>query len=230
MRDFVGTPERLSALHASCLVRDRHRCVISRAFDQAEAIARWRGPDPAADDDGEPFPDDEDYQDLEVAHIIPYVLAKVEQDGSIDEPRRAAIAILNMFDVGIAHLVKGPDMNRPYNAVTLNHSLHQLFGRYQIFFDRVPGASPPAYRIDSFLPPALARRFPVTRTLFVHPTIDPPSKRLLAFHRAIAHILQLSGAGDYLQNVLDDVEKKVVRENGSTPLGSLVTLGLLLSG
>ena len=81
MRDFVGTPERLSALHASCLVRDRHRCVISRVFDQAEAIARWRGPDPAADDDGESFPDDEDYQDLEVAHIIPYVLAKVEQDG-----------------------------------------------------------------------------------------------------------------------------------------------------
>ena len=40
MQEYVGTPERLSALRDACLVRDRHRCVVSRAFDKDEALKR----------------------------------------------------------------------------------------------------------------------------------------------------------------------------------------------
>ncbi|KAI1424058.1 hypothetical protein F5Y12DRAFT_754595 [Xylaria sp. FL1777] len=50
---FVGTPDRLSQLRGACLVRDRHRCVITRKFDWTEAASRTRkhGED-ARDDDG----------------------------------------------------------------------------------------------------------------------------------------------------------------------------------
>jgi len=82
------------------------------------------------------------------------------------------------------------------------------------------------YRISSFLPPALSRLFPVRRTLFVHPIIDPPSERLLVLHYAIAHILRLSGAGDYINKILEDMEDGMVREDGSTELGVLVNLAL----
>src|SRR4051794_29317092 len=40
--EFAGTPDRLSALRGACLVRDRHRCVVSRSFDNAEADLRLR--------------------------------------------------------------------------------------------------------------------------------------------------------------------------------------------
>jgi hypothetical protein len=81
-------------------------------------------------------------------------------------------------------------MHRLYNAITLNYDIHQLFGRYSIFFQRVADTAD-TYHIGSFLPPQLSRPLPITRTLFVHPTIDPPSERLLALHCAIAHILHL---------------------------------------
>ncbi len=74
-RDFVGTPDRLSALRGDCLIRDRHRCVISRAFDMSEAFERQnRGQ--MLDDDGDPI-DDDNMSYLEVAHILPHSLVRV---------------------------------------------------------------------------------------------------------------------------------------------------------
>lgn len=189
-------------------------------------MKRLEGQGPHVDDDGNPFTESDDFEFLQVAHIIPYSLTKVEQqDGTIDEAKQAAIAILNMFDHGVVHLVEGTDMNRPYNAITLSNKMHQFFGQYKIFFERMPDI-PHTYRIGTFLPPLLSRRFPMTRTLLVHPTIDPPSERLLALHCAIAHILRLSGAGDYINKILRDREDGIVRQDGSTPLGILVNLAL----
>jgi hypothetical protein len=224
MQNFVGTPERLSTLREACLLRDRHRCVVSRAFDKAEAITRFRGQGPAVDDDSNPLVGNT-YQHVETAHIIPYCLTKTV-DGKMDEHKKAAIVILNMFDLGVVHLIEGTAMNRPYNAITLSLEIHQSFGQYHIYFDRVPDTPPSTYRIGTFLPPGLEDLLPVTRTLFTHPTIDPPSERLLALHRAIGHILHLSGAGDYIDKILKDMEDGVVRGDGSTELGVLVDLAL----
>ena len=72
--------------------------------------------------------------------------------------------------------------------------------------------------------------FPVTRslTLSPHRTVDPLSSRLLGVHRAIALIMNLSGAGEYIERVLRDMEELDVREDGSTHLGYLT--GLRLGG
>jgi hypothetical protein len=50
---------------------------------------------------------------------------------------------------------------------------------------------------------------PVTRTLYLTPdhTIDPPSLRLLAIHRAIGRNLNLSGAGDSIDHILRDMDE-----------------------
>ncbi|RSL77472.1 hypothetical protein CEP51_009042 [Fusarium floridanum] len=55
---------------------------------------------------------------------------------------------------------------------------------------------------------------------------NPPSPRLLAIHHAIAHILYLSAAGDYIDDILRDAEERGAREDGSTELGHLARLGL----
>lgn len=80
---FAGTPERVSALRGACLVRDRHRCVISRQFDQNEAFKRMtRYGDEARDDDGVSLIG-EAFDALEVAHILPHALTRVNANSQL---------------------------------------------------------------------------------------------------------------------------------------------------
>lgn len=131
-----------------------------------------------------------------------------------------------MFDNDIVHLIEGPEIDRPRNALTLTHSLHSFFGDFQIYFEPVVGESN-TYPIDTFLPPALLNHaLPVTRALFLTEArvIEPPSRRFLAVHRAIARILHLSAAGPYIDGILQDMEDQSIRVDGSTPLGRLIQL------
>ncbi|OAA54549.1 hypothetical protein SPI_08795 [Niveomyces insectorum RCEF 264] len=147
----------------------------------------------------------------------------------LDTSRQAALAILNMFDLGVAYTIDGVDIDRPRNAMTLTTDLHYSFGNFEVYFEPVPGAYN-TYYVRSFLPPPSNRSLglPVQRELFVTDTrtIDPPSPRLLAVHRAIAYILHLSGAGDYIDAILRDLEYGTVRADGSSELGRMVSLVL----
>lgn len=70
--------------------------------------------------------------------------------------------------------------------------------------------------------------FPVTRTLILNPTyiIDTPSRRLLDVHRAIALIIKLSSAGEYIENILRDIEEVNIKADGSTNLDHIMSLRL----
>lgn len=156
---------------------------------------------------------------------------------SYDRSKQAALAILNMFDDGVAHLIEGPDIDRPRNALTLTQEVHGWFGNFDIFFEAVPESDPHTYRIGTFLHPWLTGDIvPVKRTLYLTESrsIEPASARLLAIHCAIAHILHLSAAGDYIDEILKDMELEGiqggVQADGSTDLGRLVHLGLWLDG
>ncbi|KAL8367182.1 hypothetical protein RB599_010266 [Gaeumannomyces hyphopodioides] len=132
-QSVVGTPDRVSTLRGTCLVRDRHRCVISRKFDTIEGRKRHQAAQAgvARDDDGLPI-GPHDLRPLEVAHILPHSLAKAS-DSLLSPARKAALDILNMFDVGVVHLIEGAEIDRPYNAITLSHDHHLDFGSFQIF-------------------------------------------------------------------------------------------------
>ncbi|TPX23658.1 hypothetical protein DIZ76_012993 [Coccidioides immitis] len=227
IHEFTATPDRLSVLRGICLIRDRNRCVISRIFDQDEAISRLeRHGNNARDDDGQLLLGEE-FLTLEVAHILPHALTQAKADSQLDDSKKAALMILNMFDFNVSHLINGVDIDRPFNAISLTQNLHGLFGKFKIFFEPVPGQEH-TYRIDSCLPPGAVRAVPVTRTLYLTPdrSIEPPLPRLLAIHSAICHILQLSGAGQYIDKILQDLEEIGTREDGSTDLGRLVNLRL----
>lgn len=75
----LGTSHRLSGLRGQCLIRDHHRCVATRRFDESEAVSRSQrdGAD-AKDDDGRLLVQEEDDPTfLEVSHIIPHSLMSV---------------------------------------------------------------------------------------------------------------------------------------------------------
>ncbi|KAH6628896.1 hypothetical protein F5144DRAFT_328310 [Chaetomium tenue] len=74
---FISTPERLSALRGVCLIRDHHRCVVTRRFDRSEAINRFENADDNAEDDDGNLLDQEQFEALEVAHILPHSLTRL---------------------------------------------------------------------------------------------------------------------------------------------------------
>lgn len=211
-----------------------------RTFDFREARDRLKRP-PATDDDGNPL--DANTGTLEVAHILPFALTKEENGRLVRAPppflrgatnsqqsdaRKLTVAILNMFDSGVMHMIEGPSMHRTSNALTLSGEMHHRFGEFDVVFERVADAPPHTYRVETFV--ELLMQFPVTRTLYTHPSIDPPSERLLALHSANGHILHLSGAGEYIHVLLRDMEDGVVREDGSTQLGDLLSIALQMKG
>ncbi|RSL97081.1 hypothetical protein CEP52_011064 [Fusarium oligoseptatum] len=227
---FAGTPERIANLRGACLIRDRYRCVISHKFDQAEALKRFglqrRGQGEACDQDGQLLAGQR-FEPLEVAHILPHSLTQLDSRGELNASKEAALAILNMFDDEAAHLIEGIEIDRPGNALTLTQPLHTYFGDFNIFF-KPEGTVPHRYHIETFLPQGFTYDVPVTRTLFLteERNIDPPSSRLLAIHCAIAHILHLSAAGDYIDDILRDADEYGIRHDGSTELDRLVGLHL----
>ncbi|KAL8282681.1 hypothetical protein RB600_005908 [Gaeumannomyces tritici] len=230
-QSVAGTPDRISALRGTCLVRDRHRCVISRKFDTNEGQRRYRTAQAGIvrDDDGLPI-GAHDFRHLEVAHILPHSLVKAPIDSLLDPARKITLDILNMFDVGVVHLIEGAEIDRPYNAITLSIDHRLKFGSFQLFFEPLSDQQPPhTHRIDAFDP--FLRNIlglPVTRTLYLsdNRNIDPPSPRLFAIHCAIGHILHLSGAGNYIDQIFRDAEEYGIRSDGSTQLGTLLSLKL----
>ncbi|KAI0412237.1 hypothetical protein F5X98DRAFT_367467 [Xylaria grammica] len=191
---FAGRPERLSSLRATCLIRDRHLCVISRRFGQQDALKRMKEDRKGAkDDDGNLLVSQPRFGKLEVAHILPRSLTRIGSGSELSASKQAAIAILNMLDGGVGHLIQGTDIDQPRNALTLTADLHELFCDFPIYFNSTEQAH--TYEINSFVAPSVFQdNLPVARALYLTPTrtIDPPSPRFLAIHRAIAHILHLS--------------------------------------
>lgn len=82
--DQVGSSDRVAALQGDCLIRDRHRCVISRTFHAPEALSRYEadGQD-LRDDDGQLLANGAcQFEDLRVAHILPQSLTETGPDST----------------------------------------------------------------------------------------------------------------------------------------------------
>ncbi|KAJ6103658.1 hypothetical protein N7486_003880, partial [Penicillium sp. IBT 16267x] len=128
----TGTRQRVSVLRQSCRVRDRHRCVVSRKFDRAAARKRLaENGESCADDDGKLLKDEasDQFQYLEVAHILTYCLTTVASgDTVLSDSKKNVLRILDMFDPGINHLIDGLKIDSPINALTLTLDYHRLFG------------------------------------------------------------------------------------------------------
>ncbi|OAA63481.1 hypothetical protein SPI_03644 [Niveomyces insectorum RCEF 264] len=224
-----GSRARVSTLRRDCLIRDKHRCVVTRKFDKQEARRRYttHGQN-AVDDDGQvlEWTNNAGFQTLEVAHILPHSLINLEGSPHMVAARKNALDILNMFDMDVHRLITGTDIDRPTNALTLTTECHEEFGSFRMYFEAT--GPPRTYRIASYDLPALSMvPQPLTRTLFQSPTIDSPHPRLLAVHAAIARVLHMSGAGEYCDRILRDTEDSIaVESDGTTNLGTLVTLRL----
>uniref|UniRef100_A0A4E9E9Q0 Uncharacterized protein n=1 Tax=Gibberella zeae TaxID=5518 RepID=A0A4E9E9Q0_GIBZA len=150
------------------------------------------------------------FKPLEVVHILPHLLTKLDSCGELNALKEVALAIFNMFDYGAAYLIEGVEIDCPGNALMLTLKLYLDFGDSDIFFK----------------PDGIVLYWYYTLSLTEERHIDPLSPRLLAIHYAVAYILHLSGAGDYIDYILRDADKYGIRHDGSTDLDRLVGLHL----
>ena len=51
-----------------------------------------------------------------------------------------------------------------------------------------------------------------------------PAPRLLRIHRAVAGILHLSAAGEYIDNIVRESEESTARADGTTDLGAIIAM------
>lgn len=116
--------------------------------------------------------------------------------------------------------------------MTFTSYLVTLILRFDIAFEPA-GSQPHTYKINYVETDRMGRmeRLPVTRTLYLTPdrSIDPPSPQLLKIHAAIGRILHLSAAGDYIDDLLRDIEEMgagKVMTNGSTRLDDYIRFRL----
>lgn len=118
--------------------------------------------------------------------------------------------------------------------MTLTKNYHHMFAEFEIYFTRLDGPtySPHTYRIEAFVPLAMRKELPATRTLRAEGAeangkpIALPEPRFLALRSALAHVLYRSSAGSYIDDLLTKLKEKPTKENGSTELGLFAQLKL----
>jgi hypothetical protein len=139
------------------------------------------------------------------------------------------VSVFDMFHPGIMDRIGGINIDRPFNAISLSHDFHAMFGSFDLFFKEEAGI-PHRYTVDWWndFPPGFRRGLPKIVDLRLTPgrTCDPPSPDFFAIHRAIGQILHLSGAGQVIEEILRDLEVHLLRADGSTPVGDYVNLRL----
>ncbi|KAI9767859.1 MAG: hypothetical protein M1840_005352 [Geoglossum simile] len=221
--------KRLFNLHANCLFRDHHHCVITRGFDVNEAKFRFdRDGSKAGDDDGNLLENEEEEpMPLKVANIIPYSLLQAKAgEQKPGDNQKYALQVLDMFDPGVVNIIAGGNIYCPCNAITLSAPMHQSFGALEVYFEPQPAElNYPKHmymiKATKMEPSQKNPALPLERSLLVTPnrTVDPPSQRLLAVHRACALILHLSGAAGYIGEVLQDEIKIWLTQMGRQTWG-----------
>lgn len=226
-----GTSTRLGNLRRLCLARDGNRCVVSGQLDSSYLMRLYERA-------GAQQPRGPTGVKTEAAHIIPHSLNALTGESSDLSPSKCTVwRILNMFDPGISHVLAGPLIDSPANAMMLVPELHDRFGRLQCYLQEDPDLAntytfhttrgtvplPPSYAADG------------RRVVFQNRERDPtgpkaelPLPRLLRIHRACCLMLSMSGAAEYVEKLLRDMEtmmeRGVLAADGSSNLELLLRL------
>ncbi|KAI5780998.1 hypothetical protein DFH27DRAFT_519580 [Peziza echinospora] len=209
-------------LKTVCLRRDRNRCIITHAYDAIQSMKL-----PEAERDSCIA------AKTEVAHIIPFSLGHFGEN----ETRSIAIiwdAMYRYFPSIRSRVTLSPQkINEPWNAMTMITVFHDAFGEFSLALE--PTSTDDVYRIQTYphfqnlynylLPPE--RQITLVSD---DPRYLLPNRYLLETHAAIAKILHISGAGEYVERVIWDFEQiACLAEDGSTNLQELMMVADFLT-
>lgn len=229
-----GTPNRLRGLRALCLLRDGNRCVISGNFDKGfHTRARKLGE----------LPRGTFGMQTQAAHIIPHSLNAVATAGDpLSRPQTFVWQILNMFVPGLSTMLEGSLIDSPANAMILVSDIHDEFGKLRCYLEEIPGSAN-SYTFKTTtgaveLPPVMYPKTEVITFVNYEPEgtrmAELPSQCLLKLHAACCKMMEMAGAGEYVERVLEDMERMeeegTLAGDGSSDIGMVLRIKGLWGG
>ncbi|KAH9000144.1 hypothetical protein EDB92DRAFT_1829591 [Lactarius akahatsu] len=215
LRQAEKPPQDHKAAKRQALVRDDFQCVVSGKYD-LEMTRKNDDLRAAACNFSPPR-----VGITQCAHIIPSSTNKSILDSKDKHEHAASFwAILGCFGYeDIQDKLKGKDINSLDNVMTLGMEIHHCFDQLMMWFEAVEG-SPDTYTIKATEPLVLA----LCKAADCKITLTSADERLplpnpdyLEIHAACCRVAHLSGAGEYMDKVLEDLEDtRVLSEDGST--------------
>ena len=205
-----GTFMRLEGLRNKLMARDGCRCVVSGLLDYSQNRNKsiddsFDLPDNFGDVDEEP--DDAVYEQVEGAHILPHALNSISEGFELDKKSAHVWTVANIFCPGLSDLVMREQINGPQNGMLLTHNLHVHFGALRLWFTATDQPNEYVVGPNSVLSHSGINSAPGRHLVRFEDhsgkQISLPNPRLLAFHRACCLVLRASGAGDYIEEILD---------------------------
>ncbi|KAG2012322.1 hypothetical protein CC2G_012350 [Coprinopsis cinerea AmutBmut pab1-1] len=192
------------------LKRDRYRCMITGAFD---GMACEQFPEILAELKDSPSGR---WAVTQCSHIFAGVM---NPDADVDKSNWSASVstILEKFGyTSILDELQGPNVHRLENVMTLDPNIQGAFHMLRLWFapSRDPNAEPNTYELEAS-EPFIIKHFPkIVRFQSSDPENLPlPSPRYLEIHAAFARIAHFSGATDYIDRIMRDLEDKTVLAN-----------------
>ncbi|KAG5295952.1 hypothetical protein I7I50_08889 [Histoplasma capsulatum G186AR] len=210
-----------SKLKHDCFKRDNYRCMITGVYDYRHAPGNV--PDSIIQKTGA----------TDLVHILPFALGNYQT--KIQEQQLARVwESLNTCFPGIrSHTNLSADTINDYsNLMTLEASLHTVFGNFEIALD--PTSEENSYRMMIYrpIPTLLLEILPQPNEnneriikFEKHADYELPNRVLLGTHAAVAKILHATGMAETIEKILRDREELLfLAEDGSTDLKRLLLL------
>ncbi|KAF8263835.1 hypothetical protein EI94DRAFT_1739875 [Lactarius quietus] len=206
LAEIKEAPKHYTDAKKQALLRDGYRCVVTGIYDSNVDLVQDLNvtEEEKRAAGGEVF--------TECAHIVPdSTYFNVADPSDKKEYSASVLAVLKRFgyDVGA---INGEKVHSLYNVMTMEHNAHDLFDRLNLWFKR-------RVRTTKLLLPV--------RENVMFTTPDP--LKSLALHAACAQVAHLSGAGEYVDHILRDMEDICVLAHDGTSSEvlhhALMTLG-----
>ncbi|KAJ7832318.1 hypothetical protein B0H14DRAFT_2803173 [Mycena olivaceomarginata] len=229
MRDRIikemRTPTTVGDARKTALLRDGYRCMLSRAYDHESANL---------------YPELEERERAANAGFTAVQCAHIFSETAQDSEKKlpyagTAMAILEVFGLdNKKESLVGNNVHLPFNTLSMEANLHQLFDRLVFWLEEVIG-QPHTYDIRTVDPKIFRTRggIPSERVTFqVDPAVvarclangkEPPtlpSPALLAIRAACSRVAHMSGAAEQIDQILRDLEEMPVMawDGGSAEL------------
>jgi hypothetical protein len=165
--------------------------------------------------------------DTECAHIIPFSLGSWSSDEEQYTTSKIWVSLNRCFPSLRAKInFTQSSINEPCNAITMDRSIHNVFGRFDIAFEAVD--QPNTYQIRNYRPNALfSRILPVSGIVTFRQCsqyYQLPSPELLSVHATIAKILHATGKAEEADKILKDKDNAgVLAKDGTTDIATLLS-------
>ncbi|KAH9004547.1 hypothetical protein EDB86DRAFT_3240513 [Lactarius hatsudake] len=215
LRQADKPPQDQKEAKRQALARDNFQCLVSGKYD-LDMTSENADLSAAASSFSPPR-----VGVTQCAHIIPSSTNKNILE-SRDKHEHAASFwnILGCFGYeDLPDKLKGNGIHSLDNVMTLELSVHHSFDQLKMWFEAVKG-SPNTYTIKATGPLflALCKAADCKITLTSADSRFPlPNPEYLEIHAACCRVAHLSGAGEYMDKVLEDLEDtRVLSEDGST--------------